>query len=451
MPQNESPLKIGDKMANLKKTKSSWLLLSIIFSCLALHILIHPYDSIANSCPPGSSFNPYTQKCHEIKNRIDQIDQLLMSYKARGRRSLIEEDLPTPGGTGTGITYNNGSLQALDHAELHTKMFVYPDGVNPSGSMNWLYTTATNHTDDSIEVVGMYASWREVGYLGIFDWSCTSDYPCSDGSSGPNWQWTVPFEEFDCNIGPIIDKGGHYQKIIQYANNTIKLDGGDPPLWRHEVLLWNFCNENWDLIYEHESRLNKLDCSLQENTCAFWGPIFETFGDEPYPEIDELGFEDSLLFHDGVWSELPPGETSFRDPISPWVLFHLDPNRGYGVGNRVYVPSISSEFSAAPTIGNIPLTVTFTDESSGDITDWLWDFGDGNTSSEQNPQHIYAITGTFDVSLTVSGIAGTDSETKEAYITAETATPPDEDEDDNGGGGGGGGCFITDVITTPYR
>ena len=81
--------------------------------------------------------------------------------------------------------------------------------------MNWLYTTATNHTDDSIEVVGMYASWHEVGHLGIFDWSCTSDFPCPDGSPTPKWQWTVPFEEFECNIGPIIDKGGHYQKITE--------------------------------------------------------------------------------------------------------------------------------------------------------------------------------------------------------------------------------------------
>ena len=37
--------------------------------------------------------------------------------------------------------------------------------------------------------------------------------------------------------------------------------------------------------------------------------------------------------HDSIWSELSPIETNFDPPISPWVLFHLEPNRSYGVGN----------------------------------------------------------------------------------------------------------------------
>jgi len=54
-----------------------------------------------------------------------------------------------------------------------------------------------------------------------------------------------------------------------------------------------------------------------------------------------------------------------------------------------------------------PLTVTFTDTSLGDITAWLWDFGDGSTSTEQNPVHIYQKQGNYSVYLTVSGPAGT--------------------------------------------
>jgi Zn-dependent metalloprotease len=53
------------------------------------------------------------------------------------------------------------------------------------------------------------------------------------------------------------------------------------------------------------------------------------------------------------------------------------------------------------------LTANFTDTStdpngSGDIVSWLWDFGDGNTSTEQNPSHTYAAEGTYTVSLTVT-------------------------------------------------
>ena len=55
-------------------------------------------------------------------------------------------------------------------------------------------------------------------------------------------------------------------------------------------------------------------------------------------------------------------------------------------------------------------TVTFTDSSSGEnITEWLWDFGDGNTSTEQNPTYTYAATGTYSVCLTVTNAGGSNT------------------------------------------
>lgn len=51
--------------------------------------------------------------------------------------------------------------------------------------------------------------------------------------------------------------------------------------------------------------------------------------------------------------------------------------------------AVVSEFSAVPVKGFSPLTVQFTDESTGSPTNWLWDFGDGEFSNEQHPEHIY--------------------------------------------------------------
>jgi PKD repeat protein len=76
-----------------------------------------------------------------------------------------------------------------------------------------------------------------------------------------------------------------------------------------------------------------------------------------------------------------------------------------------------AEFSADATVGCVPFTVNFTDLSTGEITSWLWNFGDGDTSSVQNPAHTYLTTGTYTVSLTVSGPAGSDTETKIDYIS----------------------------------
>jgi PKD repeat protein len=63
-----------------------------------------------------------------------------------------------------------------------------------------------------------------------------------------------------------------------------------------------------------------------------------------------------------------------------------------------------------------PLTVTFTDTSLGDITAWLWDFGDGSTSAEQNPVHTYQKQGNYSASLTVSGPAGTSTMEQPVFI-----------------------------------
>lgn len=55
-----------------------------------------------------------------------------------------------------------------------------------------------------------------------------------------------------------------------------------------------------------------------------------------------------------------------------------------------------------PLYGNAPLSVTFTDTSSSDVTAWHWYFGDGDESTDQNPTHTFAADGTYVVTLTVT-------------------------------------------------
>lgn len=94
---------------------------------------------------------------------------------------------------------------------------------------------------------------------------------------------------------------------------------------------------------------------------------------------------------------------------------------GYITVNAPPVAPVA-EFSGSPTSGNTPLSVNFTDLSTGDITSWSWTFGDGGSSSAANPSHTYTAAGTYDVSLTVSGPGGSDGETKLGYITV--GSPP---------------------------
>jgi PKD repeat protein len=82
--------------------------------------------------------------------------------------------------------------------------------------------------------------------------------------------------------------------------------------------------------------------------------------------------------------------------------------------------ALDADFSADATTVCQGFAVNFTDVSTGSagITSWSWDFGDGTTSTLQNPTHTYTAAGTYDVSLTVNGSA--DTETKTGYISVNS-------------------------------
>lgn len=85
---------------------------------------------------------------------------------------------------------------------------------------------------------------------------------------------------------------------------------------------------------------------------------------------------------------------------------------------------ITSDFTAAETVFcSAPANVTFTNTGTNGET-WMWDFGDGTTSTDQNPAHTYSTLGTYTVALTTSaGVCGSDAETKTAFITVGAEAP----------------------------
>jgi len=98
--------------------------------------------------------------------------------------------------------------------------------------------------------------------------------------------------------------------------------------------------------------------------------------------------------------------------------------QGYSSGITLVVNATGTElpiadFSASTTNATVNETISFTDESAFSPTSWLWDFGDGTTSTEQNPTHSYSAIGTYTVQLTVENENGSDTEIKENYITIE--------------------------------
>lgn len=80
-------------------------------------------------------------------------------------------------------------------------------------------------------------------------------------------------------------------------------------------------------------------------------------------------------------------------------------------------PAPTANFTATPLVGAPPFEVDFTDTSTETPTSWYWDFGDGNTSTDQNPSHTYYSTGSFNVSLQATNAYGSDWENKTDHIT----------------------------------
>lgn len=87
----------------------------------------------------------------------------------------------------------------------------------------------------------------------------------------------------------------------------------------------------------------------------------------------------------------------------------------------------TADGGTGPQEGPPPLTVKFTDMSTGEITSWEWTFGDGETSTEQNPEHIFEACPAPDelctVKLKVCGPGGCAETVKDEYIfVSETCT-----------------------------
>ncbi len=96
------------------------------------------------------------------------------------------------------------------------------------------------------------------------------------------------------------------------------------------------------------------------------------------------------------------------------------------VGEIPAVHAPVAAFVGSPTSGSTPITVAFTDKSTGTITSWAWDFDNNGVvdSNAQNPSYTYTTAGTYTVKLMVTGPGGSDDETKTGYITVTAPVKP---------------------------
>jgi len=100
-----------------------------------------------------------------------------------------------------------------------------------------------------------------------------------------------------------------------------------------------------------------------------------------------------------------------------------------GYSNEVVakIPSSApkANFTANVVSGVAPLTVTFVDQSEGQVSSVSWDFGDGSTSRASTAVHTYTVAGTYTVKLKATGSGGSSQEVKSSLIKVTAAVVPD--------------------------
>jgi PKD repeat protein len=169
--------------------------------------------------------------------------------------------------------------------------------------------------------------------------------------------------------------------------------------------------------------------------CAAPSPAFSS--STRYPNInDTVQFTDltynnptswSWNFGDGATSTLQHPTHAYNSAGEYDISLYVESPCGSNALTRYnYITAsgeVTADFSSNVTATS-GCTVEFYDQSTGDITDWLWNFGDQIYSDEQNPEHTYPVNNTYvnqyySVSLTVTSGRNTDTETKSSYITIQ--------------------------------
>ncbi|NLH47939.1 MAG: PKD domain-containing protein [Myxococcales bacterium] len=166
---------------------------------------------------------------------------------------------------------------------------------------------------------------------------------------------------------------------------------------------------NWVSGYGDDSASIEIsnDDGATWNSVAYWNTV------------DRSGLEDLPV---GDWAD-NQASVKFR--------FTYTGNYDYwwGIDNLELVGMAStdaptvSDITADVTTGEVPLAVKFAAQTSGLVSSYEWDFGDGQTSTEAQPTHTYEAVGVYSVSVTIENVYGSDTLTKDDFITAECTAP----------------------------
>ena len=202
---------------------------------------------------------------------------------------------------------------------------------------------------------------------------------------------------------------------FQYIGSTTRLA---PSLDGYNVLSWGSTGGSIATTYVWYMGSTIIECDMEFEDGYNWGTT-GAFNLMDVQNIATHEFGHFLLLLD-LYNSADSEKTMYGyGSYGETKKRTLDPDDIAGV-SFIYPATngttITADFTANTRSGYAPLTIQFTDLSIGDISGWLWDFGDGATSTSQNSSHTYNSPGYYTVALDVTGANGSDTITKTGYI-----------------------------------
>ncbi|HPQ71192.1 MAG TPA: C25 family cysteine peptidase [bacterium] len=296
-------------------------------------------------------------------------------------------------------------------------------------------TTATTYQDSGLEnFVEYYYVVRATDALGHQE---NNTVEMSDMTVGPIVIWEEDFDDSESGIPDdweIIDaNGGITWTDDNPGSRTNSNWSGVFSIIDPDAEGGIFEQYDEQLITETISTFGYVDVQLN-----FSHKYSASSGLFPSHAMVDVSNDDGVTWHNVAnWTDDRDGIEQLD--LSDWAdsmenvklrFYYTAPSAGeyWGIDNLEMLgtpnddpPSI--DFNADVVSGMVPLEVAFTPSSMGIISAYTWNFGDGESSNDPMPTHVYEAPGTYTVTLDVTGPYGTDSETKTDYITAECDAP----------------------------
>jgi len=328
---------------------------------------------------------------------------------------LFEEDFEVDVSSRWAIRDEDGDGQSwyLDAEAAHSGTSGIRSYYNAAGNNDWLVSSSIDLPASGKITLSFWAKSGDAKFLESFDVKLSTT-----GRDG--------LADFQTILGSVVDAPAEWREyqydLSAHAGRSVYVAIQHVSVDEHRLMVDDFRVVGTD----GQASASPPVASFVAVPLAGDAPLVVNFTDASSGEITSRSWD----FGDGATSaETNPSHTYSGAGTYTATLTVTGPGGSAThtqeiVVSAVVVPAPVASFVAAPLTGEAPLTVQFTDASSGEITSRSWDFGDGATSAETSPSHTYETAGEYTVTLMVSGPGGSVAITQEIAVAAAAIPAP---------------------------